>query len=266
MANDMLLVHAEAGVATITLNRPDRHNAFDDALIGELTRTLVTLEQDLAVRAVVLTGAGKSFSAGADIHWMKRMVDYSEEENHRDALALGQLMDTLYRLDKPTVACVNGAAMGGGVGLVAACDVALAAPRARFCLSEVRLGLIPATISPYVIAAMGERQARRYFTTAELFDAECARQMGLVHEVAVDEADLDQILARLLEQLTQNGPQAMSAAKALVRDVAGQPIDAGLLEETATRIARIRVSGEGQEGLGAFLEKRSPVWPMPGAA
>ncbi|ANB03477.1 enoyl-CoA hydratase/isomerase family protein [Ectothiorhodospira sp. BSL-9] len=266
MANDMLRVHAEAGVATITLNRPERHNAFDDELIRELTETLVTLEQDPEVRAVVLTGAGKSFSAGADIQWMKRMVEYSEEENHRDALALGQLMDTLYRLDKPTVARVNGAAMGGGVGLVAACDIAVAVPRARFCLSEVRLGLIPATISPYVIDAMGERHARRYFTTAEMFDARRAKQIGLVHEIASDESDLDHMLAQLLEHLTRNGPQAMSAAKALVRDVAAHPINSRLLEDTAARIARIRVSREGQEGLGAFLEKRPPIWPTSGMA
>ncbi|MBK1692342.1 enoyl-CoA hydratase/isomerase family protein [Ectothiorhodospira mobilis] len=255
-----LIVRIRESVATVLLNRPERHNAFDDTLIETLTRTLEDLERDHRVRALVLTGAGKSFSAGADIHWMQRMAAYTREENHRDALGLARLMDTLYRFSKPTIARVHGAAVGGGVGLVAACDIALAAPAARFCLSEVRLGLIPAAIAPYVIAAMGSRQARRYFTTAERFDAQEAHRIGLVHEVAADETDLDSRIETLLQGLRRNGPQAMQAAKALVRDVAGRPIDEPLIRDTADRIARLRVGEEGQEGLTAFLEKRDPLW------
>lgn len=257
-ASDLLL-QREAGIATVTLNRPERHNAFDDRLIAELTDMLRALGADPSVRVVVLTGAGASFSAGADLNWMRRMAAYSREDNYRDALALAELMETLDALPKPTVARVQGAAFGGGVGLVACCDIVIASERASFCLSETRLGLIPAAISPYVIKAIGEQQARRYFISAERFDAAEARRIGLVHELAAPEA-LDARVRALLAQLAGNGPQAMAAAKRLARDVAQAPLARPLIEETARRIAEIRVGAEGQEGLCAFLEKRKPGW------
>src|SRR5690606_19141727 len=190
MTDDTILIQRAGGVATVTLNRPDRHNAFDDALIAALTQVLRELDADDSVTVVVLAGAGKSFSAGADLNWMRRMADYGREENLADAEALAALMETLNGLDKPTIARVQGAAFGGGVGLVACCDIAIAADTASFCLSEVRLGLIPAVISPYVVTAIGERAARRYFVTAERFDAREAHRLGLVHEV-VPAAGLD---------------------------------------------------------------------------
>jgi methylglutaconyl-CoA hydratase len=227
---DTLLIATDArGVATVTLNRPEIHNAFDDRLIAELTQTLERLESDSRVRVVVLTGAGKSFSAGADLNWMKRMALYSAEQNRRDAEALAKLMRTLDRLAKPTIAQVQGAAIAGGCGLVACCDVALASERATFAISEVRLGLIPAVISPYVVAAIGERNARRYFLTAEVFDARSAEQMGLVHGVfRVDPAAAAQTapdalrtaVDQLCDVLIANGPAAMAAAKTMIRDVA----------------------------------------------
>ena len=251
----------EAGVARITLNRPEVHNAFNDDLIAELTAALVRLEQDPAVRAVVLAAAGKSFSAGADLNWMKRMAGYSEEENRADARGLAGLMRSLNELAKPTVALVQGAAYGGGVGLVACCDIAIAATRASFCLSEVKLGLIPAVISPYVIAAIGERSARRYFVTAERFDAETALRLGLVQEVVAPE-ELEAAGRRVLEALLAGGPEAQAAAKRLVRDMAGRPIDDALVEETAKRIAEVRAGDEAREGISAFLEKRRPSFAV----
>ncbi len=251
----------EAGVARVTLNRPEVHNAFNDDLIAELTAALVRLEQDPAVRAVVLAAAGKSFSAGADLNWMKRMAGYSEEENRADARGLAGLMRSLNELAKPTVALVQGAAYGGGVGLVACCDIAIAATRASFCLSEVKLGLIPAVISPYVIAAIGERAARRYFVTAERFDAETALRLGLVQEVVAPE-ELEAAGRRVLEALLAGGPEAQAAAKRLVRDMAGRPIDDALVEETAKRIAEVRAGDEAREGISAFLEKRRPSFAV----
>lgn len=247
------------GRATVTMNRPEVHNAFDDALIVALTAELQRLETDPAVRVVVLTGAGKSFSAGADLNWMRRMADYSQQENLHDAMCLAGLMKTLDGLGKPTVALVQGAAYGGGVGLVACCDIVLATPKASFCLSEVKLGLIPAAISPYVVAAIGSRAARRYFLTAERFAAADACRLGLVHEVVAEEALLGRA-AEVIGQLLQNGPQAMAAAKRLVTVVARGPIDAAMIADTAERIASARASAEGKEGLGAFLEKRQPAW------
>jgi methylglutaconyl-CoA hydratase len=262
MAEPILLDIDPAGVATITLNRPDIHNAFDDALIAGLTETFLKVGTDPKARAVVLRGAGKSFSAGADIKWMRRMADYSREENARDAEALAGMLKTLNDIPKPTVALVQGAAIGGGVGLAACCDVVIAAEDAVFSLSEVRIGLIPATIGPYVVAAIGARQARRYFLTAERFSAAEALRVGLAHEV-VPAADLDSARARFVEALLKNGPKAMGEAKALIRDVAGRPIDRALIKETAERIAHIRASAEGKEGLTAFLEKRAPRWSKP---
>jgi len=247
------------GVATVTLDRPEVHNAFDDALVAALTAALDALGRDDAVRAVVLAGRGKSFSAGADLGWMRRMAGYSPEENLRDARALGALMRTLDGLPKPTIALVQGAAYGGGVGLVACCDVALASPRAAFCLSEVKLGLVPAVISPYVVAAIGPRAARRYACTAEVFDAAEARRIGLVHEIVEDDA-LRPAADRLASAIVRNGPRAVAAAKKLVADVARAPLDDALVDETAQRIASIRASDEGREGVSAFLEKRTPAW------
>ncbi|MFN0038907.1 MAG: enoyl-CoA hydratase/isomerase family protein [Burkholderiales bacterium] len=259
MKYDTLRVELAHGVARVIMNRPDVHNAFDDRLISELTSELRRLDHDPEVRVVVLAANGKSFSAGADLNWMKRMASYSEADNFRDASALAGLMRTLRGVRKPTLARVQGAAYGGGVGLVACCDIAVATSDATFSLSEVRLGLIPSVISPYVIAAIGERAASRLFLTAERFDATEAKFCGLVHEVT--HADkLDETLGRLVGYLLQGGPLAQAAAKRLIADVSRQPIDEVLTEETARRIAAIRVTPEGQEGLSAFLEKRPPSW------
>ena len=249
----------DRGVATLTLNRPDVHNAFDDQLIANLTHKLRELAHNHDVRVVVMAANGKSFSAGADLNWMERMARYSEAENLRDAVALADLMHTLSALPKPTVARVQGAAFGGGVGLVACCDVAVGSPAASFSLSEVRLGLIPAVISPHVIAAIGERQARRYFLTAERFDAAEALRIGLLH-VLVEEQQLDAAVQGIVDQLLKAGPKSLAAAKSLIASVVNRPIDRALVEDTAERIARIRVGAEGREGIAAFLEKRAPSW------
>ena len=256
MIEPPILTSVEDGVATVTLNRPRLHNAFDDGMIAALTETLSALGDDPVVRVVVLRGAGKSFCAGGDLGWMRRMAGYGREENLADARALAALMQVLDALPRPTVAIVQGAAYGGGVGLVACCDIAVAATDARFCLSEVKLGLIPAVISPYVVAAMGARATRRYALTAEVFDAAEALRSGLVHEVADDP---DQAVAGLLHALSLGGPSAQAAAKALIADVAhARPAD--MQAETAVRIADIRAGDEGREGVSAFLEKRRPAW------
>ncbi|MGK2944251.1 MAG: enoyl-CoA hydratase/isomerase family protein [Desulfuromonadales bacterium] len=247
------------GLATVTMNRPALHNAFDDLLITDLTGELQRLDIDPQVRVVLLAASGKSFSAGADLNWMRRMADYSREENLADSMALAGLMSTLNRLSKPTIALVQGAAYGGGVGLVACCDIALATDQATFCLSEVKLGLIPAVISPYVVEAIGSRAARRYFLTAERFDAVEARHLGLIHElVAAD--DLHSRGEALAELLVQNGPAALTAAKNLVAAHAKAPIDDAMIADTARRIAEIRSSDEGKDGVSAFLQKRPPAW------
>ncbi len=246
------------GVAWVTLTRPEVHNAFDDTLIAELSTVLGGFASDERVRAVVLGAQGRSFSAGADLDWMQRMAGYSERENLDDARALVDLMRTLYELPKPTLALVQGPTYGGGVGLVACCDIAIAAETANFCFSEVRLGLVPAAIGPYVIAAIGERAARRYFLTAETFSAREALRIGLVHDVVPDEA-LRDIGRRVIKALLRGGPNAQVAAKDLILTISGRPLD-DLAEETAKRIARLRVSEEGREGIAAFLEKRKPGW------
>lgn len=261
MSEPTILTHIdEQGIATLTMNRPELHNAFDDALIAAMTTELKRLEADAAVRVVLLTGSGKSFSAGADLNWMRRIADYTREENLRDALGLGELMQTLNALAKPTIALVQGAAYGGGVGLVACCDMAIAASRATFCLSEVRLGLMPAVISPYVAAAIGGRACRRFFLTAESFSAAEAQRLGLVHEVAADDAALQARGRELAMALLKNGPQAMAEAKKLIAAIAARPVDKELIADTAARIADRRASAEGREGLSAFLEKRTPGW------
>jgi methylglutaconyl-CoA hydratase len=247
------------GVARLTLNRPEVHNAFNDVLIAELAAALLALEADERVHSVVLAARGKSFSAGADIGWMRRMADYSEEENLEDARALAGLMSTLDRLAKPTLALVQGPVFGGGVGLVACCDIAIAAEEASFCLSEVKLGLIPSVISPYVVAAMGQAAARRYMLTAERFSARDALRLGLVHEV-VPADRLEETATHVLDHLAQGGPQALAVAKDLIFTVAGRPADREMVEETARRIARVRAGEEAREGLSAFLEKREPSW------
>jgi len=252
-----LLYEVKGGVARLTLNRPEVHNAFDDALISLLDETLLRAADDPAVRLLMLGANGKSFSAGADLNWMRKAADYSDEENLADAMTLGRMLERLYRMPKPTVALIDGAVFGGGVGLVAACDIALATERAKFSLSEVRLGLIPAVISPYVVGAIGARQARRYFQTAERFDVQQAQQMGLVHQVVEDLQAAGEALAG---HLLQCGQQAQAAAKSLIDAVDGRPIDDALIADTARRIVEARSGDEGREGLTAFLEKRSPSW------
>ena len=248
------------GVLHLRMDRPALHNAFDAALIAELTAALAEAGGDASLRAVVLSGAGASFSAGADLNWMRGMAAAGEAENREDALALARLMRTLDELPKPTVARVNGAAFGGGVGLVACCDIAIGLAGAKFGLTESRLGLLPAVISPYVVAAIGPRQARRWFATAEIFDAAEALRIGLLHEVAADVDALDRAVERQVALLLKAGPVASAAAKQLVRDVALQP-DRDLLDHAnAALIAALRVSLEGQEGLSAFLDKRTPTW------
>jgi methylglutaconyl-CoA hydratase len=260
MDNNHILSHIrEDGVATVTLNRADVHNAFNDALIADMTGALRRLGADDKVRAVVLRAEGKSFSAGADLGWMQKMANYGHEENLRDASALAELMRTLNFLPKPTVARVQGAAFGGGVGLAACCDIAIASETAAFSLSEVRLGLIPAVISPYVVAAIGERSARRYFLTAERFDAAEALRIGLVHQV-VPAREIDAAVDAILARLSEGGPAAQRATKDLIFAVAHRPVDAALIHDTAQRIANIRASSEGREGLAGFLEKRKPAW------
>ena len=258
--SDALLVQQQGAVATLSMNRPDLHNAFDAALIQSLTETLSSLGADPAVRAVVLASTGPSFSAGADLQWMRSMASASQEENRIDSLALARLMRTLDELPKPTIARVQGAAFGGGVGLVACCDIAIAAEGARFGLTESRLGLLPAVISPYVIAAIGPRQARRWFATGEHFDATTAQQIGLVHQVVAAEA-LDAAVQSQLNLLGKAGPVASASAKVLVREVHAALGDRdGLDRANAGLIATLRASDEGREGLSAFLEKRPPRW------
>ena len=245
--------------ATITLNRPDKHNAFNEDYIVELSAALDDIRNDDQCRLMVLRSSGRNFSAGADLDWMKRMAGYTRAENVRDANALAELLYKLNFLPVPTIARVQGAAMGGGCGLVSCCDIALAAANAVFAFSEVKLGLIPATISPYVIRAIGEKQARRYFLTAERFDANKALEIGLVSGV-MDESKLDEAVEKAIDLILANSPEAVKAAKQLVFDVAGKQVTRELLQQTSEGIADIRASEEGKEGLSAFLEKRKPAW------
>jgi methylglutaconyl-CoA hydratase len=256
-----ILVTDRGAVRQIALNRPEVHNAFDDGLIGELTAALLDAGRDPAVRTVVLTGTGASFSAGADLHWMRGMAAASEDENREDSLRLAALVRTLQFCPKPTIARVNGAAYGGGVGLIAACDIAIGTEGAKFGLTEVKLGLVPAVISPYVVAAIGVRQARRLFLTGEIFDAAEACRIGLLHRV-VPAVALDEAVESTLKLLAKAGPQAQGEAKSLALRMAGiDEVGAGRIDsENAALIARLRVSDEGQEGLGAFLDKRAPGW------
>jgi methylglutaconyl-CoA hydratase len=258
----MLNVEIENGVARVTLNRPELRNAFDDALIALLTKTFLEMENDDAVRVVVLAGNGPAFCAGADLNWMKRMAGYGYQENLADAQALAGMLATLDRMPKPTLARVHGPVFAGGTGLVAACDIAVGTPEAKFCLSEAKLGLSPATISPYVIRAMGERVARRYFLTAEVFDAEEAHRIGMLSAL-VPAAELDSTIGNILKNLLSGGPTAHAKIKELIRAVAHRPLDDALVADTAKRIAEIRVSPEGKEGIASFLEKRKASWCSP---
>lgn len=251
---------ADNGVATVTLIRPEIHNAFDDTVVAALSGAFGQAADDSAVRALVLASTGKSFSAGGDLNWMRRMADYGYEENRRDSDLLAEMLRRLNTLPKLTVARVQGPAFGGGVGLVSCCDIAVAAPEAAFCLSEVKVGMIPATISPYVINALGERAARRYFTTAELITATKARELGLVSELVDSQDELDDAINAILETLLRNGPRAVGEAKKLVLDYANHAITPELIADSSHRIAETRGSEEGQEGLAAFLAKRKPRW------
>lgn len=254
-----LEIEMQGKVATIWMNRPDVHNAFDEALIKELTAACKALDADNAVRVVILAGRGKSFSAGADLNWMKRAANNSVEENMSDARGLAGMLRTLAEMKKPTIARVQGAALGGGTGLTAACDIAVASTKAVFATSEVKFGIIPSAISPYVVRAIGARQAYRYFQSAERIDASRARELGLVHEAVEPEA-LDAKLQEIVEMLIQGGPLAQAAAKDLIRAVDNQPINDTLVEDTAHRIAHLRATPEAKDGIAAFLDKRQPGW------
>jgi methylglutaconyl-CoA hydratase len=253
-----LEIEIETGVGRIWLNRPEVHNAFDEIAIAELADAVAQLETDPAVRVLVLAGRGRSFCAGADLNWMKRAASYTEEENLRDALSLAEMLRRIDQCAKPTVARVQGAAFGGGVGLVSVCDIAIAAEPAVFATTEVLYGLIPATIGPYVIAAIGARAARRYFLTAERFGADEARRIGLVHEVCAIE-NLDTRISAVVRSLLDGGPAAQAEAKAFIRRMRGAA-DTETIAHTAQCIARLRTNAEAKEGIGAFLEKRKPSW------
>ena len=258
----MLEVTKRDGIARVTLNRPDLRNAFDDQLIDKLGRAFDDVAKDKSVRVMVLAGNGPAFCAGADLNWMKRMAGYGYDENLADAKALAQMLATLDRLPKPTIARVHGPVFAGGTGLVAACDIAVGTPEAKFCLSEAKLGLSPATISPYVLRAMGEREARRYFLTAEVFDAAEAFRIGML-SVLVSATELDSTIEGLIKHLLAGGPEAHAKIKALIRAVAGRRPDDALVAQTAKHIAEIRGSPEGKEGIASFLEKRKAAWCSP---
>ncbi len=282
MTNDCLLVEQNNPIATITLNRPQAHNAFDETLIGEITACFERLSDDTGVRAIVLRGAGESFCAGADLHWMRRMADYSEEENRADAANLQRMFAAIAACPKPTLARVHGAAIGGGAGLVAVCDIAIASSDTKFAFSEVRLGLVPAVIAPYVLQKIGMGASRALFVTGERFGADEALRLGLIQQVAPDEdyiksmgleavqrlglakqikpaSELDAAVQKKIELILQAGPQAIAVAKRLLNDIADNTPEQAA-ETTIACIAALRVSPEGQEGIRAFLEKRKPEW------
>jgi methylglutaconyl-CoA hydratase len=260
MAEPSILLHVDRdGIATLTLNRPELHNAFDDAMIAELTRALRKVDDDRKVRVVVLAANGQSFSAGADLNWMKRMAAYSAAENLRDATGLAELMSTLDTLSKPTVARVQGSAYAGGLGLIACCDIAVAARTAQFAVTEVRLGLIPAVIAPYVVRALGARAARRWFLTGERFDAAEAFRLGLIHDL-VEESALTETINGIVTHLYMGGPVALGACKEWIARVADRPIDEALAGDSARRIAAIRTTAEAQAGVAAFLAKKDSPW------
>jgi methylglutaconyl-CoA hydratase len=258
-----LLLDTTAGVTTVTINRPEVRNAFNDEVIAELTAVFMELGKRPEVRCIVLAGNGPAFCAGADLNWMKRMATYTRDENIEDASKLARMLEVIYHCPQPTIARVHGDTYAGGTGLVAACDMAIAVDTAQFCLSEVKLGLIPATISPYVIRAMGARAAHRWFLTAERFDAAEAHRIGFVHEVVKADA-LDARVGEVAHALVNAGPEAVKACKKLLHDVAGHEISAGLVRRTVEGIADIRASDEGREGVQSFLGKRKPDWLLNG--
>ena len=260
---ETLVIETRGPVATVWLNRPEVHNAFNATVIEELTAALTRLDADAQVRVVVLAGRGKSFSAGADLNWMKAAGAASFEENLEDASRLARMLWQIAHMGKPTIARVHGAALGGGMGLASACDLCIASQRAVFATSEVRFGIIPSAISPYVIRAIGVRQAKRYFQSAERIDAARAFALGLAHEVVEEEA-LDAKIEEVVQALLAGGPKAQAAAKELIDAVADRPLSEAVLEDTAQRIARLRATDEAREGLSAFLEKRPAAWvPRP---
>lgn len=261
MTQGTLDIRLEGAVAHVFLNRAEVRNAFNDAVVAELTAAFTTLGADRSLRAIVLGGHGKAFCAGADLNWMRAMAGYDWEGNRADAAKLAEMLWTIYRCPLPVVGRVQGDCYAGGVGLAAVCDVLVAAEGVQFCLSEARLGLLPATIGPYVLRALGEQAARRYFVSAERFDAARALALGFVHEV-VPAADLDQRVDAIVAALVANGPEAVKASKRLLQDLAGRPIDAELRADTARRIADIRGSAEGREGVQSFLDKRKPAWKL----
>lgn len=254
-----LEIQLNGPVATVWMNRPDLNNAFDETLITELTAAFMALDDDADIRAVVLAGRGKSFSAGADLNWMRRAANNGIDENLNDARALAHMLRTIAEMNKPTIARVQGAALGGGMGLASACDIAVASTKAVFATSEVKFGIIPSAISPYVLRAIGARQAYRYFQSAERIDAARAREIGLVHE-AVEPEQLDAKVQEIVEALLIGGPAAQTAAKELIRAVNNQPINDHVVEDTAHRIAHLRATPEAREGISAFLDKRQPNW------
>ena len=254
-----LQIELSGPVATLWMNRPDRHNAFDETLIAEITAACVALNEDIDVRVVILAGRGKSFSAGADLNWMKRAANNGLDDNLYDARALAHMLRVLAEMKKPTIARVQGAALGGGMGLAAACDIAVASTKAVFATSEVKFGIIPSAISPYVLRAIGARQASRYFQSAERIDAVRARDIGLVHET-VEPEQLDAKVSEIVDSLLQGGPLSQAAAKELIRAVSGRPINDALVDDTAHRIAHLRATPEAREGIAAFLDKRQPNW------
>lgn len=259
MTFETLELQREGFLATVTLNRPDVRNAFNETTIAELTQVFQSLDSDPSVRVVVLAANGPAFCAGADLNWMKKMADYTYEENLADAGQLAAMLSAIYHCSKPVIARVQGDCYAGGMGLLAACDIAVSVDTANFCLSEVKLGLIPATISPYVIRAMGEQAARRYFVTAERFSAQQAKACGLIHELVTPEL-LDEKITELVRQISANSPNAVMQAKRLVQTVAGQTLTPELVAATVKGIAEIRASDEGREGVRSFLEKRKPGW------
>ena len=259
MTERFIQYKTENGVATVAMNRPDVHNAFNEEVIRQMTEAFESACADAGVRAVVLRGNGKSFSAGGDLNWMKRSAAYSFEENVADAMGLGTLLKTINTCPKPTIALVQGNAFGGGVGLTACCDIAIAEEGTRFCLSEVRIGLIPSIIAPYVIAAIGEGQARRYFLTAERFDASVAQSLGLVHETC-PQGGLDAAKDKILAALADGAPSAQARGKKVILEISKKQIDDAVIKFTAEQIAEARASDEGREGLSAFLGKSEPNW------
>lgn len=248
------------GIAIVTLNRPDKHNCFSAEVIEQLDEVFEDLRGADGVRVVQIRGAGKSFSAGADLNWMQKASEYSREENEEDAVFFSSMLHKLYDLPQLTIAAVQGAAVGGGVGLVAACDIAIGTEAAWFSLSEVKLGLIPAVISPYVVEAIGPRAARRYFLTAERFNAQTAQQLGLLHEVVADNDAMNALVDELCDNAFATAPGAVHASKDLIRAVQNQPVNNHIIHDTAKRIAAVRTGDEGREGVSAFLEKRKPQW------